>query len=101
MFGAFRILETTKASFYSWTNIRLLGLYEVVKGILLSFLVVFGCLDTSRGVSLVSIMIASVSDIKCFRSSNAFFQFYEDFFGIFIYNNDTYSTFKRGRYKKF
>ena len=41
----------------------LLGLYVMVKGIISSFLAVFGCLKISRGISLALNMLASVSDL--------------------------------------
>ena len=51
----------------------LLGLYVIVKRIISSLLVVFGCLKTSRGISLALNMPASISDLGYFCSSNVFF----------------------------
>ena len=50
----------------------LLGLYVIVKGIISSFLAVFGCLRISRGSSLALNMLASISNLGCFCSRNVF-----------------------------
>ena len=44
-----------------------------MKGIISSVLAVFGCLESSRGVSLALNMLASISDLGYFCSSNVFF----------------------------
>ena len=51
----------------------LLGSYVVVKGIISSFLVVFGYLETSKGISWGFNMLASISEMGYFYSSNVFF----------------------------
>ena len=50
----------------------LFGLYVVVKGIISSFSVVFGCLKISRGISLAFNMPASINKLGYFCSSNVF-----------------------------
>ena len=44
----------------------LLGLYVIVKGIISSFLAVFGCRKISRGISVALNMLASISDLGIF-----------------------------------
>ena len=53
-------------------TLGLLGLHVTVKGIITSYLVVFGCLKNSRGISLSLNMLASVSSLWYFCSSNVF-----------------------------
>ena len=50
----------------------LLRLYVIVKGIIFSFLVVFGCIKTSRGISLALNILASIRDLNYFCSSIVF-----------------------------
>ena len=57
----------------------LLGLY-VMKGIISSFLAVFGYLKISRGISLALSMLAFISDLGYFCSSNVFFSSLKHFF---------------------
>ena len=51
---------------------ELMGLYVTMKGIISSFLAVFGCLKISRGISLALNMLASISDLGSLCSSNVF-----------------------------
>ena len=44
-----------------------------MKGIISSFFAAFGCLKISRGISLALNMLASISDLGYFCSSNVFF----------------------------
>ena len=70
--------------------LELLRFYVVVKEIILSFLVVFGCIKTSRKIYLAFNMLSSISDLEYFCSSNIFFQFFEAFFFyIFIFSDDS------------
>ena len=62
-----------KLCFIIGKMLGLLGLYVVVKGIISSFLVVFGCLKTSRGISLAFNILVSVCDLGYFCCSNVFF----------------------------
>ena len=67
----FRILKAIKAFFFIIRKtFGLLGLYVIVKGIISSLLVVFGCIKTSRGISLALNFLASISDLNYFCSSN-------------------------------
>ena len=50
----------------------LLGLYVVVKGLISSFLINFGCLEISRGISLATNMLAFISNLEYFYSVNVF-----------------------------
>ena len=84
---------------FKWKTFALLGLYVVLKGIVSSFLVVFGCLKTSRGIFLAFSVLACMSDLWYFCSSNVFFQLFKAFFFyIFILNNETYPSFEREWY---
>ena len=51
---------------------ELMGLYVTMKGIISSFLAVFGCLKISRGISLALNMLAPISDLASLCSSNVF-----------------------------
>ena len=73
----------------------LLGLDVKVKGIISSFLVVFGYLKVSRGISLALNMLASISNFRHFCSSNVLFSV---FLYMFILNSSTYSSCHRERY---
>ena len=65
--------KLSKLCFIIGKTFILLGLYVIVKGIISSVLAVFGCLESSRGVSLALNMLASISDLGYFCSSNVFF----------------------------
>ena len=74
----------------------LLGLYVIMKGIISSLLVVFGCLKTSRGIYLALNLLASINNIGYFCSGGAFFCYLKRFFFyISILNNNAYSPCKR------
>ena len=75
----------------------LLGLY-VMKGIISTFLAVFCYLKISGGISLALNMLACISDLGYFCSSNGFFSSLKHFFHIFIFCNGTYSSCKREWY---
>ena len=51
----------------------LLGLYVILKVIISSLLIFFGCLKTSRGIFLALNMLASISDLGYFCSRNVVF----------------------------
>ena len=50
-----------------------LGFYVKEKVIIFSFLTGFGCLKISRDISVAFNMLASISDLEYFCSSNVFF----------------------------
>ena len=58
---------------------------------------VFGWLKISRGISLALNMLASISDLGYFCSSNVFFSSLKHFY-IFISSNGTYSSCKGEQY---
>ena len=72
--------KLSKLCFIIGKTFGLLGLYVKVKGIISSFLAVFGCLKISRGISLALNMLASISDLGYFCSSNVFFSSLKHFF---------------------
>ena len=63
--------KLSKLCFIIEKTFGLLVLYVKVKGIISSFLAVFGCLKISRGISLALNMLASITDLGYFCSSNA------------------------------
>ena len=64
--------KLSKFCFIIRKTFGLLGFYVIVKGIISSLLVVFGCIKTSRGISLALNILASISDLNYFCSSNVF-----------------------------
>ena len=54
--------------------------YIIVKRIISSFLVLFRCLETVKGISLALNILASIRDLEYFCSSNVFFSFLKGFF---------------------
>ena len=93
------VLECWKSIKLCFIIEKMLGLsrsYVAVKGIILSMLVVLGCLKTSRGISLAFNMLASIiSNLGCFCFIDFLQLFGEFFFHIFILSNGTYSTCDR------
>ena len=64
--------KLSKLYFITEKMFELMGLYVTMKGIISSFLAVFGCLKISRGISLALNMLASISDLGSLCSSNVF-----------------------------
>ena len=90
-----------KLYFIIGKTFRLLVLYVIVKGIISSFFVAFGCLKISRGIFVAFKMLVSISDLLAgyFVLLQCFFQFFKAFsFYIFIFNNGTYSSCKTEQY---
>ena len=69
----------SKLCFIIGKTFGLLRLYVKVKRIISSFLAIFGCLKISRGISLALNMVASISDLGYFCSSNVLFSSLECF----------------------
>ena len=73
----------------------LFGLHVVVKGIISPFLVGFGCLKTSRGISWAFNMLASISFSQYFCSSNTFFSSLKPFSLTFSFSTIVYILLAR------
>ena len=76
-----------------------MGFYVKVKGIISSFLAVFGCLKISRGISLALNMPAFISDLGYFCSSNVLFSSLKRFSFTFSFSTMAHTLFcKKERY---
>ena len=84
-----------KACFIIRKTFGLPGLYIVVKGTISSFLVVFGCLKTSRSICLAFSMLASISDFGLFVLSILFFSSLNSFCLTFSFSTMIHILFPR------